>query len=71
MIVLDCIPRVVEIKWSVRGQDFVTHLAVPSSAEPEHANKDKKNRLYLVIWGKFYEVIYDWQANFESPGRGA
>ena len=34
-------------------------------------NRDKKFRLNLVIWGKFYEDIYGWQANFESPGRGA
>ena len=34
-------------------------------------NKGKKFWLYLVIWGKFYEDVYDWQANFESPGRGA
>ena len=34
-------------------------------------NKDKKFWLNLDIWGKFYEVVYGWQANFESPGRGA
>ena len=34
-------------------------------------NKDKKFRLNLIIWGKFYEVICRWQADFESPGRGA
>ena len=37
-MVLHSIARVVGIKWSVRGQDFVTHLAVPSSVEPEHAS---------------------------------
>ena len=26
-------------------------------------NKDKKFGLNLVIWGKFYDNIYDWQAD--------
>ena len=33
-------------------------------------NRDKKLWLNLVIWGKFYEDVYGWQADFESPGRG-
>ena len=34
-------------------------------------NRDKNSGLNLVIWGKFYEDVYGWQANFELPGRGA
>ncbi|OEU11608.1 hypothetical protein FRACYDRAFT_244725 [Fragilariopsis cylindrus CCMP1102] len=34
-------------------------------------NKGKKFWLNLDIWGKFYEYLYGWQANFELPGRGA
>ena len=34
-------------------------------------NKDKKFRLNLVIWGKFYKVVCGWQADFESLGGGA
>ena len=34
-------------------------------------NREKKFGLNLVIWGKFYEVVMGWQADFESPGRGA
>jgi hypothetical protein len=34
-------------------------------------NRDKKFQCILVIWGKFYEVVHGWQANFESPGTGA
>jgi hypothetical protein len=38
-------------------------------------NRIKKFQCYLVIWGKFYEDVYEdiqgWQADFESPGRGA
>ena len=34
-------------------------------------NRDKKFWLNLVIWGKFYEDLYGWQADFESLGRGA
>ena len=30
-------------------------------------NKGEKVRMNLVIWGRFYEVMYGWQANFESP----
>jgi hypothetical protein len=29
---------------------------------------------FSVFWsfgGKFYEVVQGWQADFESPGRGA
>ena len=33
--------------------------------------RGKKFGCDLVIWGKFYRVVYDWKANFESPGRGA
>ena len=33
--------------------------------------RGKKFWLNLDIWGKFYEDLYDWKANFESPGRGA
>ena len=28
-------------------------------------NRDVKFQLNLVIWGKFYEDVYGWQANFE------
>ena len=41
-MVLYCIARFVGIKWSVRGQDFVTHLAVPDHIEPEHATHTKE-----------------------------
>jgi hypothetical protein len=34
-------------------------------------NRDKKFRCILVICGKFYEVVQGWQADFESPERGA
>ena len=34
-------------------------------------NKGKKVWLNLEIWGTFYEEVYNWKANFESPGRGA
>jgi hypothetical protein len=34
-------------------------------------NRDKKFQCYLFIWGKFYDDIQGWQANFELPGRGA
>jgi hypothetical protein len=34
-------------------------------------DRDKKFQCYLVIWGKFYEVVQGWQADFELPGRGA
>ena len=34
-------------------------------------NRDKKFGCDLDIWGKFYRVVHDWKANFESPGRGA
>jgi hypothetical protein len=30
-------------------------------------NREKTFQRYLVIWGKFYEDIQGWQANFESP----
>jgi hypothetical protein len=34
-------------------------------------NRDKKFWMNSVIWRKLYRVVYDWEANFESPGRGA
>ena len=34
-------------------------------------NQGKLVRIDLNGWGKFYEDVYGWQANFESPGRGA
>jgi hypothetical protein len=34
-------------------------------------NREKKFQCILVIWGKFYDNIEGWQADFESPGRGA
>ena len=34
-------------------------------------NQGKLVRIDLDGWGKFYEDVYGWQANFESPGRGA
>jgi hypothetical protein len=30
-------------------------------------NNGEKIRMNLVIWGRLYEVMYGWQANFESP----
>jgi hypothetical protein len=33
-------------------------------------NRDKKFQCILVIWGKFYDDIQGWQADFELPGRG-
>ena len=40
-MVLYCIARVVGIKRSVRGRDFVTQLVVLDHIEPEHAtNRD-------------------------------
>jgi hypothetical protein len=30
-------------------------------------SRDKKFQCMLIIWGKFYEDIQGWQANFESP----
>jgi hypothetical protein len=30
-------------------------------------NREKKIQCILVIWGKFYEDVQEWQANFESP----
>jgi hypothetical protein len=34
-------------------------------------NKDKMFWLNLVIWEKFYGVIYGWQADFRNVTRGA
>ncbi|OEU09726.1 hypothetical protein FRACYDRAFT_247982 [Fragilariopsis cylindrus CCMP1102] len=31
--------------------------------------RGKKFGCDLVIWGKFYEDLYGWKANFKSPGR--
>jgi hypothetical protein len=33
-------------------------------------NREKKFQCIMVIWGKFYEVVQGWQADFKSPGRG-
>jgi hypothetical protein len=30
-------------------------------------NREKKSQCILVIWGKFYEDVQGWQANFKSP----
>jgi hypothetical protein len=30
-------------------------------------NREKKFQCILVIWGKCYEDIKGWQADFESP----
>jgi hypothetical protein len=34
-------------------------------------NRDKKFQCILVIWGKFYEDIQGWQADFRIATRGA
>jgi hypothetical protein len=36
-----------------------------------HRIRENKFQCILVIWGKFYEVVHGWQADFELPGRGA
>jgi hypothetical protein len=34
-------------------------------------NGDKTFWLNLIIWGRFYDVIYGWQADFQNVTRGA
>ena len=48
-MVLYCIARVVGETQSVRGQDFVTQLAVPRSIEPEHATAPSEETTVQVL----------------------
>jgi hypothetical protein len=59
------------IESNLHGYRSVEYKLIRRNIDIGTLNRGKKFRCIVVIWGKFYEHIQGWQANFESPGRGA
>jgi hypothetical protein len=50
--------------------DFFQYKLIRRNIDLGTVNRDKKFGWNLVIWGKCYDVIYGWQADFRNVTRG-
>jgi hypothetical protein len=49
---------------------FITNLS-DENIDICTVNRDRKFWLNLVIWGRLYDVIHEWQADVRNVTRGA
>jgi hypothetical protein len=57
-------PRWECIESNLHGYQFFQYKLISRNIDICTVNKDKKFWLNLVIWGRFYDVIHGWQADF-------
>jgi hypothetical protein len=58
------------IESKVHGYRAICYKLIRRNIDICTVNRDKKFWLNLVIWGRFYDVIHGWQADFRNVTRG-
>jgi hypothetical protein len=54
------------IESNLHGYSSIHYKLIRRNIDICTVNRDKKFWLNLVIWGKFYDVIHGWQADFRN-----
>jgi hypothetical protein len=54
------------VKSKLHGYLTVQYKLIKRNIDIYTVNRDKKFWLNLVIWGRFYDVIHGWQADFRN-----